>query len=810
MIKNGNSLEMLKDIKSDTVDCMVTDPPYGISFMSKDWDKAVPDVAIWRECLRVLKSGAFAFVMCSPRSDVQAEMVLKLKEAGFEVGFSPIYWTYACLSSDTEVLSLEYGWIEWERIRKSRISKYIHILTYDNESHNYKWEIPSRWNEYQIKDTCYRIKSDSTDQLVSRGHRVYFEREGKLLWDYAERLSYNQPIQVPVLDEVPDVRQYNIPEIQTKRYNCMFKGLPQKTNINKKQWKMGYIRDKKNKENLPMLWKGVLHLPCLVKKGKKLWVILFYKLQTKSEHTQISSDMEENTPTKMVSGKGGRMEEENNWIRKPILERWSNIFQNTWKLYGSKIYPMSEGISIDGKEGWICNGTSDIGSSTDWETIIEIGGSSSYRSRSKEQFSGESDVVFIQPRTQEIRTPSRPYKTTVATISKEYYEGTIFCPTVSTGIFVARRNGKIFLTGNSGFPKAMNVSKAVDKRLGYERMRSPNPNSLNQNKEVLKYGFKGDSISEEAISEEAKRLDGSYAGFQPKPGIEVIIVAMKPLSEKTYVDQALKNGKGITWLDDGRIPYQSEKDQEIANSLGDSFSGKSFDTGRYHFNVGNSFVRNEYAPNGEGRFPANLLVQDNVIDNGIISKSGTLLKKHTITKGQTGSFTPDDWTEKEQHPSKDYPSDEGSLSRYFSLDAWYSKNIEELPDYIQRIFPFLYVPKASSGERNEDLENLTDGIHGHGNLGNSKGLERFNSIAKNIHPTVKPLKLMTYIITIGSRPGDTILDPFMGSGTTGVASKILHRDFIGFELEGKYFEIAQQRIENKIAKGNITKFEEEE
>ena len=50
----------------------------------------------------------------------------------------------------------------------------------------------------------------------------------------------------------------------------------------------------------------------------------------------------------------------------------------------------------------------------------------------------------------------------------------------------------------------------------------------------------------------------------------------------------------------------------------------------------------------------------------------------------------------------------------------------------------------------------------------------------------------------------------MGSGTTGVASKILHRDFIGFEIEGKYFEIAQQRIENKVAKGNISQFEEEE
>ena len=75
---------------------------------------------------------------------------------------------------------------------------------------------------------------------------------------------------------------------------------------------------------------------------------------------------------------------------------------------------------------------------------------------------------------------------------------------------------------------------------------------------------------------------------------------------------------------------------------------------------------------------------------------------------------------------------------------------------------------------------------------------------------MKPIKLATYLITIGSRPRDTILDPFMGSGTTGVASKILHRNFIGFEIEGKYFEIAQQRIENKVAKGNITEFEEDE
>ena len=63
----------------------------------------------------------------------------------------------------------------------------------------------------------------------------------------------------------------------------------------------------------------------------------------------------------------------------------------------------------------------------------------------------------------------------------------------------------------------------------------------------------------EPATEEARRLDGSYAGFQPKPAVEVIIVAMKPMDEKNYTDQALSNGKGITWLDDCRIPYKDEK-----------------------------------------------------------------------------------------------------------------------------------------------------------------------------------------------------------------------------------------------------------
>ena len=65
---------------------------------------------------------------------------------------------------------------------------------------------------------------------------------------------------------------------------------------------------------------------------------------------------------------------------------------------------------------------------------------------------------------------------------------------------------------------------------------------------------------------------------------------------------------------------------------------------------------------------------------------------------------------------------------------------------------------------------------------------------RRVHPTQKPVELMEWIITHYSNPSDTILDPFMGSGTTGVACINLNRNFVGIELDDEYFEIAKQRI----------------
>ena len=77
-----------------------------------------------------------------------------------------------------------------------------------------------------------------------------------------------------------------------------------------------------------------------------------------------------------------------------------------------------------------------------------------------------------------------------------------------------------------------------------------------------------------------------------------------------------------------------------------------------------------------------------------------------------------------------------------------------------------------------------------------KGKHKQIQAKKNFHPTVKPVKLMSYLITLGSRPGDVVLDCFMGSGTTGISAKLLGRKFIGIELNKEYIEIAEKRIQN--------------
>lgn len=147
-------------------------------------------------------------------------------------------------------------------------------------------------------------------------------------------------------------------------------------------------------------------------------------------------------------------------------------------------------------------------------------------------------------------------------------------------------------------------------------------------------------------------------------------------------------------------------------------------------------------------------------------------------------------------PTQGY-MDSGSFSRYFSLDNWWQERIKKLPDEVKKVFPFLIVPKASPNEKQEGLSKF-EKKQWVDNSKEDKPQNRSAAYRSNFHPTVKPLDLMSYLVTLGSRNNDLVLDPFIGSGTTAIACRILNRKFIGFELSKEYHQIAEARLKEYI------------
>jgi len=102
---------------------------------------------------------------------------------------------------------------------------------------------------------------------------------------------------------------------------------------------------------------------------------------------------------------------------------------------------------------------------------------------------------------------------------------------------------------------------------------------------------------------------------------------------------------------------------------------------------------------------------------------------------------------------------------------------------------FFYCAKASASDRDAGVAGVAGGMSGRrdGSMGSV-------TMRKNTHPTVKPTKLMRYLVRLVTPPGGTVLDPFMGSGSTGKAAKLEGFNFIGIEREAEYVEIARARI----------------
>jgi hypothetical protein len=160
---------------------------------------------------------------------------------------------------------------------------------------------------------------------------------------------------------------------------------------------------------------------------------------------------------------------------------------------------------------------------------------------------------------------------------------------------------------------------------------------------------------------------------------------------------------------------------------------------------------------------------------------------------------------------EDRPASEGGASRYFN----------RLPIEEDDLVPFFYTPKASRSEREAGCEALaSEVVERTGMAGRGQGGMKCRTCGKwkasgspcvcpkpdfekvafdrppvaNQHPCVKPISIMEWCIRLVAREGAVVLDPFMGSGTTGIAAVRCKVNFIGIEREEEYLRIAEARI----------------
>lgn len=256
-----------------------------------------------------------------------------------------------------------------------------------------------------------------------------------------------------------------------------------------------------------------------------------------------------------------------------------------------------------------------------------------------------------------------------------------------------------------------------------------------------------------------KKLDGWNGwGTALKPAYEPIIVARKPF-KGSCVANVMEYGVGGINIDECRVGNNKHKVNinDFSNQHGNKF-GNGEPIGK----LGEKEV--------VGRFPANVIHDgsEEVCANMPNSKggSGKGFKASDYEEHDTATnFTRGDF--------KPY-NDDGSASRYF------------------------YCAKASKKDRDEGLDEFESKDGGVGAL---RGGNRNNTIPKkNNHPTVKPTSLMQYLVRLVTPKGGTVLDPFMGSGSTGKAVMYENKErnagykFIGIELTEKYLPIAEARI----------------
>lgn len=331
----------------------------------------------------------------------------------------------------------------------------------------------------------------------------------------------------------------------------------------------------------------------------------------------------------------------------------------------------------------------------------------------------------------------------------------------------------------SGFPKSVNLGKQIDKEAGAER--EVTQSGIVKGKEYSGKFDQGSSDKRERrdapSTDAAKQWDGWETAL--KPAQELWTLARKPLAEKTIAANVLEYGTGGLNIDGCRIGRNENDRFKYGRSTDLDYPKKSPALGRFKNN-------SAYEPDSLGRFPSNVIFDETAA--ALLDEQTGVLK----SGARKGSSSADENRIFKLHGGQSNAS-KGGASRFF------------------------YCAKADPAERNNGLygfskevehsyadECATCGGRIHQNNDRPSACKCENSVRKgktvtgNYHPTVKPLALMQYLIRLVCPPNGIVVEPFAGSGTTCIAARKEDKNFIGFELNPEYIEIANRRLKAEL------------
>ncbi len=346
----------------------------------------------------------------------------------------------------------------------------------------------------------------------------------------------------------------------------------------------------------------------------------------------------------------------------------------------------------------------------------------------------------------------------------------------------------------SGFPKSLDVSKAMDKAAGAKRevvgQKKNNKGDSGDQKYAALGTFHQSKFSDVTApaTDAAKEWEGW--GTCLKPAWEPIVVARKPMIG-TVVENVQAHGTGALNIGACRVPFANaadEKESKEKNQHETFESGPM--TGNQVYGDYSQRPRANYDP--PGRWPANLIHDGSeevvALFPGAPSH-GNSVRKPNGGKGVHTNFAM-------EANEKTFANDTGSAARFFKecppdeprgkrpghfydIGSGKGSSVPNGPTYNDAgsAARFFYCAKASKKDRGEG----------------------------NTHPTVKPTELMRYLVRLVTPPGGVVLDPYMGSGTTGKACVLEGFAFVGIEREWESFQIAAGRIEaerRKLEDGN--------